>query len=242
MRMEQMTVSFFHQMLLTGVLAGVVSAAHAGRPLGTDDAGVADAGTCQVESWIERQDKQHAWVTSPACGVISGVELGAEYVRPEHSGTLGVSAGMALKWVPESWQMVTPWGDLNWGLKVSTGHAKPPGAQWETTDSTVALLATLSASDNVAVHVNTGVTRDRASSVNGTLLNVAAVWTPAEPWLLFAETQAYTHTDVFGKPVTSTGVRYWLISDKLGVDLTASHQPNSPTLWTFGIGWYGLFK
>lgn len=229
-------------LILMCALSGTVHLAHAGRPLGTDDAGVADAGTCQIESWIERQDSQHTWFTSPACGVVSGVEFGAEYVRPEHSSTAGVAAGLALKWVPESWQMSTAWGDLGLGLKLSTGHAKPAGATWETSDSTVALLASLNATDTVSVHVNAGLTRDRASQVNGTLLNVAAVWTPASPWLLFAETQAYNHTDVFGKPVTSAGVRYWLIPDKLGVDLTTSHQSKAPALWSFGIGWYGLFK
>lgn len=217
-------------LVLLGALYCTMGLAQAGRPLGTDDAGVADAGSCQLESWIERQGGQHAWVTSPACGVINGVEIGAEYVHPEHRTTVDVEAGIALKWVPDTWQTTTAWGDLGFGLKFSTGHAKPAGASWSTTDSTVAVLGTLTPSDTVSVHVNTGVTRDRASKTNGTLLNVAAAWTPAASWLLFAEAQGYNHTDVFGKPVTSTGVRYWIISEKLGVDLTASHQSNAPTL------------
>jgi len=230
------------QLSLSVLLLSILNLTYAGRPLSTDDAGVADAGTCQLESWLERQDSQHAWVTSPACGVVKGLEIGAEYVRPEHRGTVRAEAGLALKWVPDAWQVSTPWGDLGLGLKLSSGHVKPTGGGWQTSDSTVAVLASLLASDAVSVHVNTGVTRDRASQINGTLLNVAAVWTPNVPWLLFVETQASSHTDVFGKPVTSTGLRYWLVPDQLGLDLTASHQSDSATRWTLGVGWYGLFK
>lgn len=240
--MSQQPLPGLLQLSMSCLLLCAGHTAHAGRPLSTDDAGVADAGTCQLESWIERQDRKHMWVTSPACGVVPGLEIGAEYVRPEHRDTVQAEAGLALKWVPESWQHATPWGDLGLGLKLASGHAKPTGQGWETTESTVALLASLAASETVSVHMNTGITRDRASQVNGTLLNLAAVWTPSPTWLLFAETQVSTRTEVFGKPVTSAGVRYWLMPDQLGLDLTSSHQSGSDTRWTFGVGWYGLFK
>jgi hypothetical protein len=240
--MSQKPLPGLLQLSMSCLLLCAGHTAHAGRPLSTDDAGVADAGTCQLESWIERQDSEHIWVTSPACGLLPGLELGAEYVHPENREDIHAEAGLALKWVPESWQFNTPWGDLGLGLKLSSGHVKPRGDGWQTSESTVAVLASLAASDEVSVHVNTGVTRDRASHVKGTLLNVAAVWTPSASWLLFAETQASSHTDIFGKPVTSAGVRYWLMPDQLGLDLTSSHQSGSDTRWTFGVGWYGLFK
>lgn len=59
----------FAQVLsLAGLL--VALSAHAGRPLMTDDAGVANRGTCQVETWAERQGPALRWVTAPACGLV----------------------------------------------------------------------------------------------------------------------------------------------------------------------------
>jgi hypothetical protein len=214
----------------------------AGRPLSTDDAGTADAKSCQVESWVEKQDKESAWVISPACGLVDGIELGFEYVRPETRDEIKAEAGLALKWVPASWQTSTAWGDLNFGLKFATGHAKPVGSGWRPVERGALLLATLVPNDRWTVHGNVGGVYDRESRTTGTVLNVATTYTPSNEWLVFGEVQANNKHDVFGKTVTSSGVRYWLVGDQLGVDVTASHQQGVPTLWTVGFGWYGLFK
>ena len=64
------------------VLLAWQQAANAGRPLASDDAGTADAGTCQVEVWAERSDRDRATVIAPACGIAKGVELGSDYTLP----------------------------------------------------------------------------------------------------------------------------------------------------------------
>jgi len=225
-------------MLITSMAINVM----AGRPLATDDAGTADAKTCQVESWIEKQASEHEWVVSPACGLVDGVELGFEYARPESINDVTAEAGLALKWVPASWQTSTAWGDLNFGLKFSTGHAKPVGSGWRPVDRGALLLATLVPNEQWTVHGNLGAVYDRDNKTTGTVLNVATTYTPTDNWLVFAEVQANDKHEVFDKNVLSSGVRYWLVPDKLGVDLTASHQKGALTLWTVGFGWYGLFK
>jgi hypothetical protein len=38
------------------------------------------------------------------------------------------------------------------------------------------------------------------------------------------------------------GLRRWLVKDLLGLDLTGMHVPGAqgPTMWTLGLGWYGI--
>jgi len=62
-------------------LALACTAAHAGRPLATDDAGTTPQGECQLEAWGEWQHERHGGVIAPACGVTSTLELSAAYAR-----------------------------------------------------------------------------------------------------------------------------------------------------------------
>jgi hypothetical protein len=224
-------------------LAGILlpGAAHAGRPLATDDAGTADPGTCQIESWLEREGSDRAWVLAPACGVATGLEIDADVTLPHPRDTLLAAAGLALKWVPAQWQLSTPAGDLNFGLKLGAGFEHPVGEGWQHAETSVLMLATLKPSDAVALHANVGAVKSHRDSASATLLNLALAWAPHESVLLFAETQANSRSAVFGRTVSGVGGRWWLAKDRLGVDLTASREAGAPTTrWTVGLGWYGL--
>ncbi|WP_028769637.1 hypothetical protein [Silanimonas lenta] len=64
--------------LVRSLLAGLVlfsATAHAARPLITDDAAVVEAGTCQIEAWIEgRRGDSTRWL-SPGCALPRTTEL-----------------------------------------------------------------------------------------------------------------------------------------------------------------------
>jgi hypothetical protein len=216
--------------------------AHAGRPLATDDAGTAEARTCQVESWLERAGSDRAWVLAPACGVVPGLEIGADYTAPHPRDVVRGAAGLALKWVPESWKVNTGAGELNFGIKLNHGWLRPASAGWQAAETGALLLATLKPGDAWTVHANLGTARDRIGSESAALLNLALVWTPSERALLFAESQANNKRSTFGGTVNTAGGRWWLVKDSFGIDLTASREAGvaGPTLWTFGFGWYGL--
>lgn len=67
----------------------------AGRPLASDDAGTADAGTSQIESRLERAGSARAWDLAPACGIAKGMEIGADYTLPHPRDALRATGGLA---------------------------------------------------------------------------------------------------------------------------------------------------
>ena len=231
--------------LIAGITIGLLTANHgagAGRPLASDDAGTADAGTCQLESWFERAGGEHALVLASACGIVKGMELGADYTLPGSRDVVRASGGIALKWVPQAWRVDTPAGELNFGVKLGAAFEHLAGGGWRTAETGVLALATLTAGDRWSAHANLGAARNRSSGAVASLINLALVWTPRDEALLFVETQANNRRDVFGGAVNPAGGRWWLVKDRFGVDLTASREAGagSGTLWTLGFGWYGL--
>ena len=224
--------------LAAAMLAACTTTAYAVRPMTTDDAAVADTGTCQIEAWYERDRRGHAIVANPACGAAKGLEIGAGIGRDRTDGESTTVYALGAKWVPESGRFGSPLGTLDLGLRVATtrahGHASDHG---------VFLLATLEAAPKLAVHVNAGVVRDAVLHVNGTLLFAALAWSAGERTLLFAEALASDRSAVFGGAVRTVGARWWLVKDTLGLDFTASKQAGSDsgTRWGIGFGWYGIF-
>lgn len=223
-------------------LCVLASGAHAGRPLSSDDAGTADAGTCQVETWHERAGSERALVLAPACGVVPGVEVGFDTAWPSPRDVVRQEAGLAVKLVPASLKFDTGAGELNFGLKFSGAWLQPAGAKWQGSEVSVLGLASLKASDQLSVHFNAGATRDRASAVQATVLNLALVYAPRDEFLVFVEAQGNNKKDVFGGTVTTAGARWWLVKDSLGLDFTASRESGAggSTRYTVGLGWYGI--
>ena len=216
--------------------------AHAGRPLTSDDAGNAAPGSCQLESWTTHADSERAWTVAPACGLAPGWELGADYTRPQARSALRAEGGLALKWAPAAWQLSSTAGLLNFGLKLSGAWRQPAHAGWQSAQQGVAALATLQAHDAWALHLNLGLARDHGSRSRATQLNLALVWTPRDPWQLFAEVQANSKRTVFGGTLATAGARWWLNKDTLGLDLTAARESgvHGATVWTLGLCWYGI--
>jgi hypothetical protein len=132
-------------LLIGGLLALLSLPALAGRPLSSDDAGTADAGTCQVEAWGEKAGPDRATVIAPACGLLPGLELGADYSVPRPRNGVRAEAGLALKLAPERWKLSLAGRELSLGLKAGGGWLKPEGAGWQASGSSLLGLATFEA-------------------------------------------------------------------------------------------------
>ncbi|MEN9420246.1 MAG: hypothetical protein RI988_3867 [Pseudomonadota bacterium] len=232
------------------VLAAALAlpAVHAGRPLATDDAAIAEPGSCQLEAWQDRARGARDTVLAPACGLPGGLELGAEGTWPRPVEGLRATAGASLKWVPEAWRLDTPLGEAGFGLKFAAGLERPAGAgtgrAWRHADSTLLALASLRPAPTLAWHLNVGVGRARAvAPVQHTstwLAGVAAAWTPGADWLVFAEAQSSGRREAFGGLRLAGGARCWLIPERLGLDLTLARERGSPRAVGVGLGWYGI--
>jgi hypothetical protein len=225
-------------------LAVLVAPAWAGRPLATDDAVVADRGSCQVEGWIARAEAESALVLAPACGVADGLELDGEFAQTRPSGeSKSQAAQVALKWVPAAGEFDTPAGTLQLGGKFAYTRARSSGSASNGAIASALALATLEAAPALRLDFNLGPLFARASNQASTLVNVAVVVTPADAALFFAEVQASDRPLIVGSTARRTGARWWLAKDEFGLDFTASRFSGvAGIVWSVGFGWYGLGK
>ena len=233
--------SILHRTACALALAFTASATLAGRPLATDDAATAPARSCQVESWADRGDVLQGTIVSGACGVVDGFELGLELTRPQPRGEVRTGAGLALKLAPQAWGADTGAGAVRFGLKAAVASERTRVDGWSAHAPSLLGLVSFEPADAWALHANLGLLRDGASRTSGGVVALAAVWTPVGRLLFFAEGQASNRREIFGPPVRSAGVRWWLVPERFGIDLVASRESGSAgTSSSIGFGWYGL--
>ncbi len=219
---------------MCALLAGQTS--HAARPLTTDDAAVNPPGTCQVEAWQdqERDASKHMHL-APACGVVPGLEMGAEVVRSSPSEEHLQARAIGVKWVPAFAQF----GAWQFGLKGGVLSQKPPGEQhWRAGNWSAQVLASRELSTEWSLHVNAGHLHDTDLQSNVTSYGAALSWTPHPRMQIFAEVIGDTRAAV----QKGVGMRWWLLPDQLGLDVTAARNGAgaNTSVWGIGLGWYGI--
>lgn len=213
----------------------------AGRPLGTDDAGTVGDRQCQLESWREQGKESRGWIISPACG-IGEFEIGLEASSsrlPEAQRE--TTQSLALKWAPENLKF----GPLSLGAKAWTARAKlSPAAEeeWQgyrPVENAALLLASWQIREGLDLHANLGGLRDRVEKKNLRLANLALSWEAHPRLMWFAELQNQQTAGT----TQATGLRFWAIPDKLGINFTASRVAGvaDSRTYTVGFGWYGIF-
>lgn len=97
------------------MLAGL-NTALAGHPMNVDDAALVTAGSCQLESWFQKNQDSKEWWAVPACNPYGNLELAAGVARmvypQEEDHTLYVLQGKTL---------LKPMDNSQWGLAVAAG-------------------------------------------------------------------------------------------------------------------------
>ncbi len=212
-------------------------AAQAARPLGTEDAGVNEARQCHLETWSEHGPGSHETHLAPACGVGGGLEVVAEWVRPHPGDSSHHARILGLKWAPE-W---LAWRDWRFGLKLMGEQARDTAAEdtgWHWQGHAWSAIASVPLSPQWTVHANLGQVRSHGPAHTATAYGLALAWTPHTSLLVFGEVLGEGH-----EPAGRTaGLRWWLIPDTLGLDLTHSRDNGASGSHRTGIGlgWYGL--
>lgn len=201
---------------MTMATALVVHDAQAGRPLSTEDAGVLEAGRCQLESWVDRsRDVIVGWFV-PACNVGGGIEwqVGAARMREAGESRFQEAYLQAKKVLLEASDGVTSIGLV---LGVTRQPLNEAGRGWE---NPYAVLPISHAVGPAQVHFNVGWSRDKATRRDTTIWGLAGEW-PVDRWTAVAE--------VFGenseRPSIRAGFRWTALPDTLEIDLTWVTRP-----------------
>jgi len=212
-----------------------ISNAQAGRPQTTDDAAVNPAAQCQLETWIDASAQAKHGHIAPACGLGAGLEAGVEAVYATPARDEVQARAVALKWAPE-W---LEWQGVRFGLKAGTQTQKNPGeTQWRQANWSLLGIMSVPLDPKWTLHVNAGHQHDIDARESVNPLSVALSWAPCSRWLATLELVGDNRSTVS----QSAGMRWWLIPDTLGLDLTAtrSNATERSSVWGVGIGWYGL--
>lgn len=202
------------RLLLLALLLASVEA-RAARPFVTDDARVVDKDGCQVETFVKRQRrfKESEFGFLPACNPW-GAELSIGHSRVD--STLGdtrttiLQAKMLLK------PLVTNGSGFALTLGTFYGAAASPYLN--------AIGSFSFADDRVVVHANLGVLRDNAAKIS------RATWGTGAEVLMIAP-RLYGIIESYGqrgeKPIAHTGLRIWVVPNRVQVDTTVGLQRSS---------------
>lgn len=204
-------------------------AAHAARPLITDDARTVDAKACQMESWVRSNQGSREYWALPACNFTGNLELtlgGGRIKDAEGSRTAGI--------VLQGKTLFKPLDAGGWGIGLAAGAVRRPEDRRSVSEMYAYVPASFSFRDDKAfVHVNAGVLRDRvASTTRFTWGAGTEVQLNERAWLI-----AETFQQQEGRPFFQAGMRYWIAPNHVQVDATVGNRfgSRSDERW-FSIG------
>lgn len=199
-------------------------AAHGARPLVTEDADAAAAGSCEVDGEHARVRVAGLTASGEAfdltCGVVPDVQANIGWAQARAEGAKAQAAGMGVKAVVwrgqgEDAPRVALAGALGWG--------KAEGDSWRHEGSELALAATLPAAGSLW-HLSVGHLReqqaDRRATTWGLAWELEALSAGTLAWAPMAE----LFGDDRGDRWFNAGLRLELLADKLWVDVAWARQ------------------
>jgi hypothetical protein len=208
--------------------------AQAGRPLQTEDAGILDKGTCEVEGATARLREAGLGTAREtslqlACGVGADSQIALAASRASFAGVS--EPGLRLGGKTEVWKGK---GDDAPALAIAWGIAsvKPAGSGWKTGTVDAVAVASMPLA-GMTLHLNIGHERDVIGRTSATPWGIAIEHPGFGAWAPMAE--------IFGDDRDpawwNLGLRYTLAKDQAFVDLSWGRQMSSarPTLLTAGF-------
>ncbi len=215
-----------------GVLAMLLAlppAAHAARPMITDDARTVDAKACQVESWVRTNQGNKEYWALPACNFTGNLELtlgGARTADATGTSTTDI--------VLQGKTLFKPMDTNGWGIGLALGAIKHPGNGRSVSDLYGYVPTSFSfRDDKFFLHTNVGVLRNQVTSTTRITWGLGSETQLGERTWLIAE--AFQQQE--GRPFFQAGVRYWIVPNRVQIDATLGNRFGSRTdeRW-FSIG------
>lgn len=210
--------------LLSAALA--VNAAHAARPMITDDARIVDAKACQLETWVKKNpDSTETWAL-PACNFTGNLELtlGGALTREDgQARTTDVQA--------QGKTIFKPLEVNGWGTGLAVGTVRHP--RTDTRDWYAYVPTSFSFRDDaVVVHTNVGWLREEEARRDRLTWGLGTEARLAEGTWLIAETFGQNQ----GKPFHQLGLRHWLVPDRVQLDATYGNRNGGES----GERWFSI--
>ena len=189
--------------------------AHAARPMITDDARLTDAQACQVETWLHLHGQQKEWWALPACNPGGNFELTV-------GGALAYSNG-AMQSGAQVIQGKTLFKALDtngWGIGLAAGYSTQPGNGHSGSPYFYVPTSFSFADDRVVIHTNLGYTRERENHQTRLTWGVGTELQATERLYVIAETYGQDK----GNAYFQTGLRYWIVPNRVQIDTTYGSQ------------------
>ncbi|MES2414511.1 MAG: hypothetical protein V4614_11960 [Pseudomonadota bacterium] len=190
--------------------------AQAARPLNTDDARIVDANSCQLESWVRRNETSTEYWALPGCNFTGNLELTLGGAR-----TNDATGNPIGRTVLQGKTILKPLEKNGWGLGFAAGTVRRAQGNTSSSDVYAYVPASLSfADDRWVVHTNVGWSREQATRRD------LATWgvglereLTASTWLI-AETFGQSRE----RPQFQMGLRQWIVPGQVQIDATYGNR------------------
>lgn len=201
---------------LTGLVLAV--AAHAARPLGTDDSDVLDRGSCELEAVLSRDKAGATRVDGKAlqlgCGVGAGTQVALAVDRAKEEGlrVRGTTLAGKVSLVPGEEASWSASGSVQW--VAATGQGNRHAA------TSVNLLHTRALGEEFTLHANLGHVQDALARRGATTWGVALEHAGWGPVALMGELIG----DDLAAPAWNIGLRWTAVPDQWVLDIAYGQQ------------------
>lgn len=201
---------------LTGLVLAV--AAHAARPLITDDTGVLDKGSCELEAVLSRDKADGAQVDGKSlqlgCGVgaRTQVALGVDRVKEDGLQVRGTTLAGKVSLLPGD--------DASWSASGAVLWISVPGQGNRHAATSVNLLHTRALGQQFTLHANLGLVQDELARRGSTTWGLALEHAGWGPVALMGELTG----DDLAAPAWNIGLRWTAVPDQWTLDIAYGQQ------------------
>ena len=205
-----------HRLLLaTLFIALLVPAAHAARPMITDDARITDPGACQIETWAHLLRTEKDFWALPACNFSGNFEFtaGGAFARQQGEPTSGAL-------LVQGKTLFRPLTTNDFGIGLAAGYTTQRG-NGQSGAPYFYVPASLSlADDRVVLHLNLGAVREREIGKSRGTWGLGSELQASERLFVIAESYGQYAERGAGSPFVQLGLRYWVLPGHVQVDTT----------------------
>jgi hypothetical protein len=217
--------------VLTSVLLSA-GAAHAGRPLQTEDAGIIERGQCEFEGFVQRESADaepsvRLGSLQISCGLPASTQLGVQLERQHVSGEHGDALGLVGKTALVPLAAEAAGLTLAYGLRAT----RSSGSSLRYADHFVDLVATVPRGPWL-LHGNLGTAHDRTAGIDSTTWALAVERTGLGRFDAMAE----VYGDDRAAPWWNLGLRYTAIAERLFIDGSYGRQMNGARATLVSLG------